>query len=160
MSPSSDENSPHTTRHAPLQCYHPSHPNCSPRLEDSLTQVGQLGRRTIYISDPKHVLLVACSWWSLRICLGVVMPVLVPSRLTCLPFPPRWHKTCSGTLHGMMPPITSENRQKIVFKTQVVISRQSSLGSPPKMTASGLLLFGRALTIDTQTRSVEKHTIS
>ena len=40
-----------------------------------------------------------------------------------------------------MTPVSREDRKKIVFKTQVIISRQSTLGSSAKMIAPSLFLF-------------------
>ena len=45
VSSSSCENIPHTSRYALQQRPHPSCPNCSSRLADSLMQLGQIGKR-------------------------------------------------------------------------------------------------------------------
>ena len=48
---SSGQKSPDTTRHALDQGPHPSWPNCSPRLADSIVYFSHSGRGVIHVSD-------------------------------------------------------------------------------------------------------------
>ena len=53
-----------------------------------------------------------------------------------------YRKTCFGKFHGMtMLTISRESRKKILFKTQIVMSGLSALGSTSKMTAPALFFF-------------------
>ena len=49
VSPSSSESRPLTPKHALHRCPHASRLSCSPRLAGSLTQFGEIGRRTIQV---------------------------------------------------------------------------------------------------------------
>ena len=126
------------------------------------------------------VLSIQSSWQSLRcrdiFCLALVSPgcscclfhsrtlstnrCVTPKNITTahwtLPFDDNktiCHRTCSRKFRGMMPPITQEKKKKEdLLKMHVVISRWLDLSLSLKMTATGMFIFERVLTLYNQTR--------
>ena len=80
--------------------------------------------------------------WSGRLCCLIpprtfpthpfVTPIILATshwELTCIDNKTICHKTCSSKFRSKVPPITRENRKKIVFKTQVLLPKWQHLDS-------------------------------